>query len=169
MVFDFTCWFYFLLLCLDDPAEAGFTRPCSSWEGQGWGWGQEKTRGERMALKWEHLTTRKVWANGYGTNSSGRLNGFLSFSISPVNLWGLCGSTLLNIWATRSFTAEMYPESQMAGALELSGWTGRCQVTRRGREKMRRWKNLGGEGKWSCKDVCVCTVMYNNPTHISKW
>lgn len=34
----------------------------------------------------------------------------MGFSLSPVNLGGLCGSTLLNIWVTQSITAEIHPE-----------------------------------------------------------
>ncbi len=60
---------------------------------------REEEERDRMVLKWEHLATWKVREKCYGKKLKwrGRLNGFLSFSVSPVNLGGLCGSRLLNI------------------------------------------------------------------------
>jgi len=109
-----------------------------------------------MALRCDQLATQSLrkmlWKK---LKQCARLNGFLSFSVSPVNLWGLCGSSVLNIWVTRSLTAEMYPDVSNGSGTWDAWWDGEMSgyTERRGEETMKglKWRGSG-------------TVMYINHT-----
>lgn len=155
-VFSFTCWFYFLLLCSDDPAERQHTHPPrphpplpsplpSSWEGRGQGWCRERERENETGwmLKWEHLTTCKVRerknAAAKKPKQRSRLNGFLSFSVSLSESRRTGGGTRLS--------HSLYYGWDVSGCFkrlvfawrdgEMSGWRWRGS-------RDARWKDFGG-------------------------